>query len=81
MSDRSDDQGAVVVRERRVGNGAGFASIISGILGVFFLGLLFVPLGLIFGIVALAKKQFALGILGIVCCLFAALPVSAWSPT
>ena len=49
---------------RRKSNVAGFMAVIVGLLGVFTVGFLFGPLGLIFSIVALAKGQIAFGIVG-----------------
>lgn len=63
----------IVVKDRRAGSGAGIAAIVFGILGIFFIGILFVPLSLIFSIIALFKRQIGLGILGLICCIVAAL--------
>jgi len=75
MSDNTSNGGGqtIVIHDKRVGSGAGIGSIIFGILGIFFLGIVFVPLSLIFGIVAVAKKQYALGIIGLICCAIAAI--------
>ena len=66
----SDEEGApaprIIIQEKRIGSGAGLGSIICGILGIFFYGIVFVPLGLIMGVVAIAKGQVAFGIIGIV---------------
>jgi len=63
----------IVVQEKRVSSGAGLASIIFGIMGIFYFGIVFVPLSLIFGVIAVAKGQIGLGIAGLVCCGVAAL--------
>lgn len=48
---------------------AGILSVVFGALSIFILGFIFVPLSLICGIVALAKKQLLLGIIGLILCL------------
>ena len=45
----------------------GLASFILGIISIFYMSPVFVPLAVITGIVALFKKQFLWGILGIFC--------------
>ncbi len=67
MSDMDSAGGPpVVIRAKHVGSGAGLGSIICGLLGIFFWGLVFVPLGAIMAIVAILKGQVALGIIGLV---------------
>ena len=63
----------VVIVEKRVGSAAGFASILFGILGIFTLGLLFVPLAFLFAIIALFKRQIALGLVGLILAVIAAI--------
>ena len=64
----------------------GLASFILGIISIFYMSPVFVPLALITGIVSLFKKQFLWGILGLICAfigfitspiLFAALGLTA----
>ena len=56
----------VIFRDRKVGSGTGLGSIICGVLGIFFYGVVFVPLGAIMAIIAIFKGQVALGIIGLV---------------
>jgi hypothetical protein len=44
----------------------GLIGLICSIIGIFFLAIIFVPLGLILGIIATVKKSYALGISAIV---------------
>lgn len=67
MSDMDSAGGpSVVIQEKRIGSGAGLGSIICGVLGIFFWGIIFVPLGGIMAIVAIFKRQVALGLIGLV---------------
>ncbi|MDD2469039.1 MAG: hypothetical protein PHI97_34140 [Desulfobulbus sp.] len=42
-------------------------SLVFGVVGIFFLSPIFVPLAVIFGVAALFKKQIILGVLGLFC--------------
>jgi hypothetical protein len=48
-------------------NAFGIASLICGIIGIFIFSPIFVPLAVLFGIIALVKKQFAFAIVGLIC--------------
>lgn len=63
----------LVVVEKRIGSAAGILSVIFGILGIYTLGFLFVPLAFIAALVALFKGQIGLGLLGMVLTIIAAL--------
>nr|VFK12801.1 MAG: hypothetical protein BECKLPF1236B_GA0070989_104018 [Candidatus Kentron sp. LPFa] len=56
----------VIIVDKR-GNAAGIASFIFGLLSIFFLAPLFVPLALLLGVIGVIKKQLIWSVLGIVC--------------
>ncbi|RRD66035.1 hypothetical protein [Fretibacterium sp. OH1220_COT-178] len=61
----SEEKGKNVVVVQGQSNTLGISSVICSIVSIFFLALLFAPLGLLLGGIAVAKKQTALGIVGI----------------
>ncbi len=61
----SEEKGQTVVVVQGQSNALGISSVICSIVSIFFLALLFAPLGLLLGGIAVAKKQTALGIVGI----------------
>lgn len=65
-----------LVHEKRRGSKTGLASIILGVLGTVF-SIAFVPFGLLMAVIAIMRRQVALGIVGILCNLFA-LATSPW---
>jgi len=52
---------------RTVSKPEGLASFILGIISIFYMAPVFVPLAIITGIVALFKRQFLWGVLGLIC--------------
>lgn len=56
-----------IIIEKNTSNAFGIASFIFGIISIFFLSPIFVPLSLLFGIIAIISKQLAWGIIGIIC--------------
>ncbi len=80
MPDNMPEQGqqqTIVVVNNQQSNILGILSLVFSLISFFIFAIIFVPLGLIFGIIALFKKQVLLGIIGIVLAL-----ISAWlSPT
>ena len=48
-------------------NALGIASFIFGLIGIFILAPIFVPLALFFGVIAVVKRQFVWGALGLLC--------------
>lgn len=62
-----------VVVQNNVSNALGIASFIFGLLSIFFLAPIFVPIALILGIIAIIKKQLVWGIVGIICAVIGAL--------
>lgn len=56
-----------IVIKSSAGNGVGVVSFIFGFISIFFMSLVFVPLAVLFGIIAVIKKQFAWGVLGLFC--------------
>ncbi len=63
MSDQ--DQETIVIVQNK-SNALGIASFIFGLISIFILSVLFVPLALIFGILGIIKKQLAWSIAGII---------------
>jgi multidrug efflux pump subunit AcrB len=53
--------------ERNANKTEGLVSFILGIISIFYMSPVFVPLAILLGIVALFKKQFVWGVLGILC--------------
>ena len=58
------EKGGAVVQGQS--SALGICSIICSIVSIFFVALLFAPLGILLGIVAVTKKQTALGVIGII---------------
>lgn len=56
-----------IIIEKNTSNALGIASFIFGVISIFFLAPIFVPLSLLFGILAIIGKQLAWGIMGIIC--------------
>ncbi len=56
----------VIVRHDAT-NALGIASFIFGLISIFILAPIFVPLAVILGIIAVLKKQLVWGVLGLVC--------------
>ena len=77
ITENNAGQPTIVVVDKQSGNTAGILSIGFGIIGIFVLGLIFVPLSMLTAIVALLKGQFFLGGIG----LFLALIGVMTSPT
>lgn len=59
-----------VIVKSDVSNAIGIASFVFGIISIFFLAPLFVPLAVLLGIIAIVKKQLVWGILGLVSAFF-----------
>lgn len=58
-----------VILQNNTSNSLGIASFIFGLISIFFLSPVFVPIALILGVIAAIKKQLVWGILGLVCAL------------
>lgn len=67
MSNESDttQQPTTIIIKNENSSGAGIASFIIGLISIFILSPLFVPIAIILGIIAIIKKQFVWGILGL----------------
>lgn len=76
MSEKSGGPAQIVFQPQGPGSGVGLAAIIVGLLGIF-VSVFFVPFGLIFCLIALFKRQVALGLVGLLCNIFA-LMTSFW---
>lgn len=59
-----------IIIKNDTSNAAGIASFIFGLISIFFLAPLFVPLAVILGVIAIINKQLVWGILGLLCALF-----------
>ena len=66
-----------IIVQNNMSNALGIASFIFGLISIFFLAPVFVPLALLLGIIAIIKKQLAWGIFGIICSIigFATSPI------
>lgn len=66
-----------IIVQNNMSNALGIASFIFGLISIFFLAPVFVPLALLLGIIAILKKQLAWGIIGIICSIigFATSPI------
>ena len=76
MADNNNDKTVIVV-QTPPSQVLGILSIVFSIIGIFAFAIIFAPLGLIFGIIAVIKQQKGLGIAGIILALIA----MAMSPT
>ena len=76
MADNNNDKTVIVV-QTPPSQVLGILSIVFSIIGIFAFAIIFAPLGLIFGIISIVKKQVGLGIAGIILSLVA----MAMSPT
>ncbi|CAA6603755.1 conserved hypothetical protein [Rhodospirillaceae bacterium LM-1] len=56
-----------VIIQNGPSNALGIASFIFGLISIFFLSMLFSPLSLLLGTIAVIKRQFVWGGIGIVC--------------
>jgi hypothetical protein len=56
-----------IIIKRNSGNTLGIVSFIFGLISIFVLAPIFVPLAVFIGIIAVIKKQFTWGIIGLVC--------------
>ena len=64
--ENGQEKGGAVVVVQGQSSALGICSIICSIVSIFFVALLFAPLGILLGIVAVTKKQTALGVIGII---------------
>jgi accessory gene regulator protein AgrB len=56
-----------IIIQNAPNNSLGIASFIFGLISIFILSPIFVPLAVIVGTIAVIKKQYSWGILGLVC--------------
>lgn len=63
------NEGQTIIVRNETANAIGIASFILGLISIFFLSPIFVPIAIILGIIAVIKKQLLWGILGLVCAL------------
>jgi len=62
-------QTSTVILKNETGNAIGIASFVLGLVSIFILSPIFVPIAIILGVIAVIKKQLVWGILGLVCAL------------
>jgi hypothetical protein len=62
-----------VIVQNNATNALGIASFVLGLLSIFFLAPIFVPIALVLGIIAIIKKQLVWGIIGVICAIIGAL--------
>lgn len=62
----SDSQSNVTVVIQSPGVALGVASTVCGVISIFFMAIIFGPLGLLFGVIGVAKKQYVFSIVGII---------------
>ena len=60
------EKGQTVIVVQGQSSALGICSIICSVISIFFIALLFAPLGILLGIIAVAKKQTALGVISII---------------
>lgn len=61
-----NQQQTLVVLDQRKGNGVGIACFVFGLLSIFFLSPIFVPIALVLGVIGLIKGQALWSILGLI---------------
>ncbi|VAW71443.1 hypothetical protein MNBD_GAMMA12-3985 [hydrothermal vent metagenome] len=61
----STTNAAILVEQKS--NAFGILSFIFGIIGIFVIAIVFVPLSIIFGVIGLIKKQYVWSIAGLIC--------------
>lgn len=64
---QEDSPRTVIIQNNTNSNAIGIASFVFGVISIFMLSIIFVPLAVILGIVAIIKKQLLWGGLGLVC--------------
>lgn len=67
MAASKEQAQTTVIIQNAAGSGLGIASFVLGLISIFFLSIVFAPLALLLGTIALFKKQFVWGGIGIVC--------------
>ncbi|MGH8489117.1 MAG: FHA domain-containing protein, partial [Gammaproteobacteria bacterium] len=67
--DKESGRTSTIILKHDATNALGIASFIFGLISIFVLAPIFVPMALIFGIIAVVKKQLAWGISGLICAL------------
>jgi len=67
LKEQGNAQTIIIQNGNVSGNALGIASFVFGLISIFILSPLFVPLGIILGTIALIKKQLLWGSLGLVC--------------
>ena len=67
MSEAQSETGQTIIIQQKAASAVGIASFVLGLISIFILAPLFVPLAVILGIIAIIKKQYLWGSLGLVC--------------
>lgn len=66
-SENTQQHTTTIIIKNDTSNGVGIASFIFGIISIFFVSPVFVPLVVLLGIIAVIKKQLVWGVLGLLC--------------
>ena len=69
-NEKKQDGGAphtTVIVQQAAGSGVGICALVFGVISIFFLSPLFVPLSVIMAVIAIMKKQIGWGIGALVC--------------
>lgn len=67
MATRTYRQPTTVIVKNYTSSATGIASFIFGLISIFWLAPLFVPLAVLMGIIAIISRQFAWGLIGLLC--------------
>ena len=67
MQNHENDNVKTIIIQNNSSNALGIASFVFGVISIFFMAPLFVPLAIIFAILAIIKKQVAWGVTAIIC--------------
>lgn len=66
-SDNSKHHTTTIIIRNETSNGIGIAAFVFGVISIFFMSPVFVPLAVLLGIIAVIKKQLIWGVLGLLC--------------
>lgn len=69
MNQEANPNQQTIIVKNETGNALGIASFVFGVLSIFLLAPVFVPLAVLLGIIGVIKKQLVWSILGLVCAL------------
>ncbi len=67
MSNRHSSEKTIIIQNVTSGGSIGIACLIFGVISIFFMSPIFVPLALITGIIAVFKRQYVWAVIGLIC--------------